>query len=387
MVKRQKILERVTPDRAGGKVEKSAGELNLDTWEFLRGTEEAYRCAARLFAPLPPLLPASISPISRGNNGGSDRGDRGDRGDRCNGTNRSDRSGGIDKRDRCSGSDRIDSSGGIDRGSGTDGSGRTNRSGGTNESGGIDRSDGIDRNGRSGGTNQTGATNRNGGTDRSGGIDVERNRQHLAGLSHEPASAAGTGDHSTTPLGKPNEPAIPTAVAHASTDFLDFDIASPQMSMFLNDVLESYKTQGLVPRLSVSTVTARLCNVGVRLGGISKNTNFLGLASADELKYHLTMGMLGPEGTVINELEGRAPKRVIAEVELTCEEEFVLENEAGEVLHRAEARGPKQTTPIIVHFVTFQSNIGEGTTLEWQITNINDVIKPTFAYYFARFGH
>ena len=45
-----------------------------------------------------------------------------------------------------------------------------------------------------------------------------------------------------------------------------------QMSMFLNDVLDSYKTQGLVPRLSVSTVAARLCNVGVRLGGISKNT-------------------------------------------------------------------------------------------------------------------
>ena len=47
---------------------------------------------------------------------------------------------------------------------------------------------------------------------------------------------------------------------------------------------------------------------------------------------------------MINELEGRAPKRVIAEVELTCEEEFVLENEAGEVLHRAEARGPKVWT-------------------------------------------
>lgn len=44
---------------------------------------------------------------------------------------------------------------------------------------------------------------------------------------------------------------------------------------------------------------------------------------------------------MINELEGRAPQRVIADVELTCEEEFVLENEAGEVLHRPEARGPK----------------------------------------------
>lgn len=44
------------------------------------------------------------------------------------------------------------------------------------------------------------------------------------------------------------------------------------MSMFLNDVLESYRVQGLVPRLSVASVEAKLCKVGIRLGGISKNT-------------------------------------------------------------------------------------------------------------------
>lgn len=40
-----------------------------------------------------------------------------------------------------------------------------------------------------------------------------------------------------------------------------------------------------------------------------------------------------------------------------------------------------------VHYMTLQSNIGEDTSLEWQITNINDVIKPTYSYYFSRFGH
>lgn len=49
-------------------------------------------------------------------------------------------------------------------------------------------------------------------------------------------------------------------------------LAEPQLSMFLNDVLESYRLQGLVPRLSVTSVEAKLCKVGVRLGGISKNT-------------------------------------------------------------------------------------------------------------------
>lgn len=45
---------------------------------------------------------------------------------------------------------------------------------------------------------------------------------------------------------------------------------------------------------------------------------------------------LGPEGVVIDELEGRAPQRVIADVELTCHEEFVLEDGEGRVVHKTE---------------------------------------------------
>lgn len=44
---------------------------------------------------------------------------------------------------------------------------------------------------------------------------------------------------------------------------------------------------------------------------------------------------------MINELEGRAPQRVIADVELTCEEEFVLEDGEGRVVHSSESSGPK----------------------------------------------
>lgn len=50
---------------------------------------------------------------------------------------------------------------------------------------------------------------------------------------------------------------------------------------------------------------------------------------------------MGPEGVVMNELEGRAPRRVIADVELTCEEDFVLEDAEGNVVHRLESKGPK----------------------------------------------
>lgn len=40
---------------------------------------------------------------------------------------------------------------------------------------------------------------------------------------------------------------------------------------------------------------------------------------------------------VIDELEGRAPQRVIADVELTCEEEFMLEDGEGRVMHNPDA--------------------------------------------------
>ncbi|CAM9320309.1 unnamed protein product [Ascophyllum nodosum] len=288
-VSQQKILESVQPHRAEGRVEKRAEQLNLDTVEFLRGTEQAYRCVASLFAPEPA------------------------------------------------------SSGAIETGSADQGSGS--------------------------GSNSEALSDKGGGI--GSGIAVDTAALKAEGsVQVASSSVLGGGGGGKKP---PEE---------SRTNFLDLDVASPEMSMFLNDVLESYRLQGLVPRLSISSVQASLCNVGIRLGGISKNTNFLGFISADEVKYHLTMGMLGPEGAVINELEGRAPQRVIADVKLTCKEEFLLEDEGGEVVHReATEEGPK------IHFLTLQSNVGDGRKLQWQITNINDVIKPNLAYYFARFGH
>ncbi|CAM9763988.1 unnamed protein product [Ectocarpus sp. 8 AP-2014] len=301
-VSQQKVSESVRPDRAGdgpgddGRVEKRAEHLNLDTWEFLRGAELAYRCAAGLFAP-PPHKRKDPVPLEEATTAAPAFGQAGSRGE-CGG----------------------------------------------------------------------------------GGGSVA-------------GSAAGAGEGGgSANLGPDMPPQRAEGGKTTPTDFFEFDVASPEMSMFLNDVLESYRVQGLVPRLSVASVEAKLCKVGVRLGGISKNTNF-GMMSADEARYHLTMGMLGPEGVVINELEGRAPQRVIADVELTCEEEFVVEDGEGNVVHKLESQGPKARESMlsfmlrIVHYITLQSNIGKDAELEWQITNINDVIKPTFNYYFSRFGH
>ncbi|CAM9131756.1 unnamed protein product [Ectocarpus fasciculatus] len=306
-VSQEKVSESVRPDRAGdgpgddSRVEKRAEHLNLDTWEFLRGAELAYRCAAGLFAP-PPHKRKHPLPFEEATAAAPAFGQAGT----CR--------------------------------------------------------------------------------PRFEGELVAGSRRECDGRGSAAGAAAGAGEGEVSVNVGPDLPPQRAEGGRATpTDFFDFDVASPEMSMFLNDVLESYRIQGLVPRLSVASVEAKLCKVGVRLGGISKNTNF-GMMSADEARYHLTMGMLGPEGVVINELEGRAPQRVIADVELTCEEEFVVEDGAGNVVHKLESQGPKARKGN-VHYITLQSNIGRDTELEWQITNINDVIKPTFNYYFSRFGH
>ncbi|CAM9181402.1 unnamed protein product, partial [Hapterophycus canaliculatus] len=271
----EKMSKSVAADRANrggdkdddGRVEKRAEHLNLDSWEFLRGTEEAYRCAARLFAPPPPQQQLDEKQ-------GSARAPA--HGEALCGTSLSRE---LAAAGAVRGSRRVSEPAGAGaRGEGSEVTARPQRS-------------------------QTGP----------------------------PTAATETATAAAVMEGQPS----------ARTDFFDLDVTSPQMSMFLNDVLDSYRVQGLVPRLSVSRVEAKLCKVGVRLGGISKNTNFLGLMGADEAKYHLTMGMMGPEGVVMNELEGKAPRRVIADVELTCEEEFVLEDAEGKVVHRIESEGSK----------------------------------------------
>lgn len=56
---------------------------------------------------------------------------------------------------------------------------------------------------------------------------------------------------------------------------------------------------------------------------------------------------------MIDELEGRAPQRVIADVELTCQEEFALEDGEGRVVHKPEPCGRKAWTAVCIRCPTF----------------------------------
>ena len=49
------------------------------------------------------------------------------------------------------------------------------------------------------------------------------------------------------------------------------DMTSPDMSMFLNDVLASYSKKGVRPVLKVKNIKARLHNLRLEYGLVSKN--------------------------------------------------------------------------------------------------------------------
>lgn len=89
---------------------------------------------------------------------------------------------------------------------------------------------------------------------------------------------------------------------------------------------------------SEHTVTSLL--VRSRLAVCSLTFNFPLFARLSAWPARFFSPQLGPEGVLINELEGNAPQKVIADVRLTCEEEFVLEDGSGNVVHRNDSKGP-----------------------------------------------
>ncbi|CAM9795095.1 unnamed protein product [Chrysoparadoxa australica] len=163
------------------------------------------------------------------------------------------------------------------------------------------------------------------------------------------------------------------------------EMTSPTLTRFLDDVRGTYKQRKLSPKLCIKSVEARLCNVGVRLGGIRRNRNFMGMMNLEEIKYNIMMGLAGPEAGVVNELKGDAPSRLIADVELQVMEEFVLEDESGSKIFDP-VFGSSSSKPSI-HYWTFQRDYTEGDesgeSTEWQLCNVNDIVLPTFSHYFV----
>jgi hypothetical protein len=55
------------------------------------------------------------------------------------------------------------------------------------------------------------------------------------------------------------------------TDFLMHDVASPDLSLFLNDVLKTYRWHGVTPVLRVHSVIAALCHLRIESGHVGRN--------------------------------------------------------------------------------------------------------------------
>lgn len=169
----------------------------------------------------------------------------------------------------------------------------------------------------------------------------------------------------------------------AAASFKHHNYCSPDLSSFLDDVKQNNEEWGLQPLLSVSSVEAKLCSLRFERGFLCKNKYIGGLMSNQEAMMHVLEGVVGPEGQLLQEIEGNMPRRLVAEVEVSVVETFQFFDPMtketlvwppppsspveGEMAKEGGA-GNKRT-----HFFTFETD-WHGKNVEWVITNINDVI-------------
>ena len=180
---------------------------------------------------------------------------------------------------------------------------------------------------------------------------------------------------------------VSAAAAAASSSFKNHNYCSPDLSSFLDDCKQNNADWGLQPLLSVSSVEAKLCSLRFERGFLCKNKYIGGLMSNQEAMMHVLEGVVGPEGQLLQEIEGNMPRRLVAEVEVSVVETFQFFDPMtketmvwppppsppveGEAMKEGavEGGGDNKRT----HFFTFETD-WHGQSVEWVITNINDVI-------------
>jgi len=165
----------------------------------------------------------------------------------------------------------------------------------------------------------------------------------------------------------------------SSSTFTQSNYCTPDLSCFLEDVKRSYAEAGVQPLLQVDSVEAKLMSLRTEEGLLSKNTYMLfgGTMGREEALTHIWEGVIGPEGRLLQELEGDVPRRLVAEVEMNVKEKFRfvgLKGEEKEGGREGGGEGEGRT-----HFFTFESDWvggreGREEELEWVISNINDVV-------------
>lgn len=161
-----------------------------------------------------------------------------------------------------------------------------------------------------------------------------------------------------------------------SSSFTQSNYCTPDLSCFLEDVKRSYTEAGVQPFLRVESVEARLQSLRMEEGLLSKNTYYFfgGTMGREEALTHILEGVIGPEGRLLQELEGDVPRRLVAEVEINVRENFWF---GGLKEKKEEGGGAGVEKERKIHFFTFESDWLGGEReeeLEWVISNINDVV-------------
>ena len=161
-----------------------------------------------------------------------------------------------------------------------------------------------------------------------------------------------------------------------SSSFTQSNYCTPDLSCFLEDVKRSYAEAGVQPFLRVESVEAKLKSLRMEEGLLCKNTYhfFGGTMGREEALTHILEGVIGPEGRLLQELEGDVPRRLVAEVEINVREKFQFVGVKEKQKEGGEEGGEEGRN---THFFTFESDWLGGereNELEWVISNINDVV-------------
>mmetsp|Transcript_7491 Transcript_7491/g.9992 ORF Transcript_7491/g.9992 Transcript_7491/m.9992 type:complete len:292 (-) Transcript_7491:320-1195(-) len=170
------------------------------------------------------------------------------------------------------------------------------------------------------------------------------------------------------------------------SNFFKTDICSPPVSRFLGDVNYSLrKLHQVQPVMHIKTINPKVCGLWVERQHVPKNRYFLGLMGSQEMRWHLRLGMAGPETAAELESLGMGPRKLVAEVMYDTEESCIfcpVGAEEGGAMQNECLEDKSAKLQHKVNFITFESDWNPETNddLEWVVTNINDVLKPVLHY-------
>lgn len=155
------------------------------------------------------------------------------------------------------------------------------------------------------------------------------------------------------------------------------DIMTPPLATCFQTMTNSYNTDNLTPFVETEYADASLLGVWLEEGSADRPGKVIGRYDADEIKYHLLAGLVGPEMLMSNGpagVLGAPPRRICIAVCVEAMESFNVEDLAG---YRTS-----QPASLHKHFIVLETDWKmakdqdpSDVDVQFRIRNWNDVLE------------